>query len=77
MKEFIKDFLNYFNKESQMKLYKFFIQYEKKKQKNSINIAISDDFKDKNENETNNIENKNRSRMFSPEIKRNKENDSI
>ena len=81
MKEYIKDSLNYFNKESQMKLYKFLIQNEKKKEKkisnNNNNISLTDEFNEKNEKINTNNDNKNKSRLFSPEIKRNKGNDSI
>ena len=70
IKEYINDSLSYFIKDSQLKLYKFLINYEKKKQINAINIAISDELKYHNENKIENIENK--KRLLSPDITRNK-----
>ena len=73
MKDYMKDSLNFFIKDSQVKLYKFLINFEKNKQKNNINFAISDESYGKNENVANNSENKikNKNRLFSPEIKLN------
>ena len=67
LQEYIKDSLNYFNKESQMKLYKYFINYEKIKEKNAINVLISDE---STYGSSKFIDNRNR--LFSPEIKNNK-----
>ena len=67
LQEYIKDSLNYFNKESQMKLYKYFINYEKNKEKNAINVVISDE---STYGSSKFIDNRNR--LFSPEIKNNK-----
>ena len=72
MKEYIKDSLNYFIHDSQGKLYKFLINYEKYKQKNAINIAISEESNEKNLSEVNNIEKKTKNRLFSSDIKINK-----
>ena len=67
MQEYIKDSLNYFNKDSQIKLYKYFINYEKNKEKNTINSVMTDE---STHNSIKYMDNKNR--LFSPEIKTNK-----
>ena len=69
LKEYIKDSLNFFNKNSQIKLYKYFLNYEKNKEKSVINIAISDESNDKTNNSTKYID---KNRLFSTEIQRNK-----
>jgi len=70
IKEYIYDSLSHFIKDSQLKLYKFLINYEKKKQINDINIAISDEPKYHNENKIENIGKK--KRLLSLDITRNK-----
>ena len=72
MKEYIKDSLNFFIHDSQGKLYKFLINYEKYKQKGVNNIAISEESNEKNVGEEKKIEKKNKNRLFSSEIKTNK-----
>ena len=72
IKDFMKDSIAFFVKDSQSKLYKFLINYEKSKSKEHINAIISDESTEKSESRIKNKDNKNKNRLYSPDIKRKK-----